>query len=182
MTSTPDVELRHYTDVDEAWETVISVYADIRAPLLHLPHYSVARFGERLSRHGAEPGWEAVIGWDQGEPAAFIYANSINADDRWWARMNTPLPTGITARPTVAVKELMVRDPWRKTGLSRQLHDSLLAGRSEEQVTLMVNPEAGDGKVMAIYSGWGYREVSYTQPSPDSPRLVAMIRAAHALV
>jgi hypothetical protein len=179
MTGTTSVEVRHYRDLDAVWETIIAVYADVRAPLLHLPHYSVARFGERLARHGAEPGWEAVVGWDGDEPAAFIYANSLTSDDRWWKRMLRPLPEEVTERSTIALKELMVREPWRKTGLSLRVHDDLLAGRSEEQVTLMVNPEAGDGKVKAVYEGWGYWKIGEQQPSPDSPKLAAMIRETH---
>ncbi|MFD0332213.1 GNAT family N-acetyltransferase [Streptacidiphilus monticola] len=140
----------------------------------------MARFGERLTRHGAEPGWEAVVAWDGDEAAAFIYANSLDgAADRWWTRMNDVPGPETTSLPTVAVKELMVRERWRKTGLSDQLHESLLSGRVEEQATLMVNPEAGNGKVMAIYDRWGYRPVSRVQPSPDSPPLVAMVRPVH---
>jgi hypothetical protein len=41
----------------------------------------------------------------------------------------------------------------------------------------MVNPLAGDGKVQALYESWGYRAVNSQQPSPESPRLVAMMRA-----
>jgi hypothetical protein len=37
------------------------VYAEVRAPLLHLPNYAVTAFGERLDRHGTEPGFTAVI-------------------------------------------------------------------------------------------------------------------------
>ena len=171
------VELRHYTDIHDAWQAIIDVYAEVRAPVLHQPHYSVTRFGERLARHGAEPGWEAVVAWDAGEAAAFIYANALaGPDDRWWLRMNELPQPEVANVSTVAVKELMVRQRWRKTGLSAQLHDSLLSDRPEQQSTLMVNPEAGDGKVMAIYTGWDYQPVSRVQPSPDSPPLVAMIR------
>lgn len=171
------VQLRHYTDVHDAWQAIIDVYAEVRASVLHQPHYSVTRFGERLARHGAEPGWEAVVAWDEGEPAAFIYANTLaGPDDRWWRRMNELPEPEVTSVPTAAVKELMVRQGWRKTGLADRLHDSLMGSRSEQQITLMVNPEAGGGKVMAIYTGWNYRPVSRVQPSPDSPPLMAMIR------
>ncbi|MEV7419582.1 hypothetical protein [Streptomyces sp. NPDC089919] len=65
-------------------------------------------------------------------------------------------------------------------GVSRQMHDRLLAGRPEPHATLMVNPTAGDGKVMRLYEGWGYREIGVVQPSPDSPWLVCMGRPVHA--
>lgn len=79
--------------------------------------------------------------------------------------------------PTLALKEMMMRVPWRKTGTSRRIHDDLLSRRSETQVALMVNPLAGDGKVHSLYETWGYRDIGKSQPSPDSPVLMAMVRA-----
>lgn len=172
-----DVELRHVLDAESVWRTLISVYADVRAPLIHLPHYSVERYSERLARHAAEPGWEAVIGYDAGEPVGYAYANALASDDRWWSRMTIPLPEGFTEISTMALKEIMVRSPWRGTGTARRIHDELLSQRSEQRVTLLVNPLAGDGKVQALYETWGYSAFNGQQPSPDSPALTAMIRA-----
>jgi hypothetical protein len=77
----------------------------------------------------------------------------------------------------VALKEIMVRVPWRGTGIARRIHDELLSGRAEEQVSLLVNPLAGDGKVKGLYESWGYREISAQQPAADGPVLAAMLRA-----
>lgn len=65
----------------------------------------------------------------------------------------------------------------RGIGVSRQMHDVLLTGRDEPHATLMVNPAAGDGKVLRLYEGWGYEEICVVQPSPDSPWLVCMGKA-----
>jgi GNAT superfamily N-acetyltransferase len=170
------IELRHATDVESVWSTLIEVYAEVRAGRLHEPNYSIERFGERLARHGSEPGWEAVIGYDGEEPVGYAYANTLAPDDRWWRRMTTPLPDGCTDRPTVALKEIMVRAPWRGTGVARRIHDELLAKRPEQQVSLLVNPLAGDGKVKAVYERWGYQQISVQQPSLDGPVLSAMLR------
>ncbi|AEW99120.1 acetyltransferase (plasmid) [Streptantibioticus cattleyicolor NRRL 8057 = DSM 46488] len=70
----------------------------------------------------------------------------------------------------------MVRVGWRKTGASRRIHDDLLAQRTEPQVSLMVNPQAGDGKVHALYETWGYTDVGPSRPSLDSPVLMVMVR------
>ncbi|MFD4814778.1 GNAT family N-acetyltransferase, partial [Streptomyces sp. NPDC058418] len=140
-------------------------------------HYSVERYGERLARHASEPGWEAVVGFDGAEPVGYAYINTLQPDDRWWRRMTTPLPPGCTGQPTVALKEIMLRVPWRGTGTARRIHDELLAARPEEQVSLLVNPLAGDGKVKALYEAWGYQEISAQQPAPDGPVLTAMLRA-----
>ncbi|TDO48239.1 hypothetical protein EV651_1235 [Kribbella sp. VKM Ac-2571] len=170
---TPDgIALRHSTVIDEVWSTLIEVYADVRADQLHLPHYSVERFGEQLARHASDPGWEVVIGYDTAEPVGFAYVNTLTPDDRWWRRMATPLPGGCAERSTVAVKEIMLRKPWRGQGIARLIHDELLRGRSEAQVSLLVN---GDGKVKALYESWGYEPISTQQPSVDGPVLTAML-------
>ncbi|MFD5781761.1 GNAT family N-acetyltransferase [Streptomyces sp. NPDC058220] len=175
---TPDsIELRHAIDIDQVWDTLIEVYAEVRTDKLHLAHYSVERYGERLARHASEPGWEAVVGFDGAEPVGYAYINTLQPDDRWWRRMTTPLPPGCTGLPTVALKEIMLRVPWRGTGTARRIHDELLAARPEEQVSLLVNPLAGDGKVKALYEAWGYQEISAQQPAPDGPVLTAMLRA-----
>lgn len=92
--------------------------------------------------------------------------------------MNSPAPARYARRDAAAVKEIGVTPAWRGTGVARQTHDALLAGRPEPSATLMVNPAAGDGKVMRLYEGWGYEEIGVVQPSPESPVLVCMGRAA----
>ncbi|WP_198681395.1 GNAT family N-acetyltransferase [Kribbella rubisoli] len=156
--------------------TLIEVYADVRADQLHLVHYSVERFREQLARHSSDPGWEVVIGYDDGQPVGFAYANTLTTDDRWWRRMTTPLPDGCTQTPTVAVKEIMLCNPWRGQGIALLIHDELLRDRAEEQVSLLVNALNGDGKVKALYESWGYEPISTQQPSADGPVLTAMLR------
>ncbi|MEY9887685.1 GNAT superfamily N-acetyltransferase [Catenulispora sp. MAP5-51] len=174
--SAGDIELRRFNDLAQARQALIDVYADVRAPLLHLPNYRVEAFAERLDRHAHEVGWEAVLGYDNGKAVGYAYSNTLTADDRWWTRMTEPLPEGYTTVPTMAVKEIGVRTPWRGTGAARRIHDELLAGRTEERATLLVNPLAGDGKVQGLYEAWGYTAFNSQQPSPGSPKLVAMIR------
>ncbi|WP_424710473.1 GNAT family N-acetyltransferase [Kitasatospora acidiphila] len=172
------MELRHYTELTlEVRRDLLAVYVDVRAPLLHLANYRVEAFAERLDRHAGEPGFEVVLGYDRGEAIGYAYVNALSPDDRWWKRMAEPLPAGFTALSTVALKEIGVRAPWRGTGVARRIHDALLAHRTEERVTLLVNPLAGDGKVQALYESWGYVSINAQQPAPESPRLIAMVRA-----
>lgn len=174
--SAGDIELRRFHDLAPARQALIDVYAEVRAPLLHLPNYRVEVFAERLDRHAGEPGWEAVLGFDNGEPVGYAYANTLTVNDRWWARMTEPLPEGYTAVPTMVIKEIGVRPPWRGTGTARRIHDELLANRIEDRAALLVNPLAGDGKVQHLYETWGYTAFNNQQPSPESPKLTAMIR------
>ncbi|MFE6056756.1 GNAT family N-acetyltransferase [Kitasatospora sp. NPDC056446] len=171
------VEPRHHTALaPEARRDLLDVYADVRAPLLHLPNYRADVFAERLDRHAAEPGFALVLGYDGDLPIGYAYGNTVTAGDPYWKRMTEPLPDGFTDAPVLALREIGVRTPWRGTGAARRIHDALLTGRTEGRVALMVNPLAGDGKVRRRYEAWGYREFNAQAATADSPRLAAMIR------
>ncbi|GGQ70290.1 GNAT family N-acetyltransferase [Kitasatospora griseola] len=171
------VELRHLTALTaQARQDLLDVYADVRAPLLQLANYRVEAFVERLDRHLADPGFGLVLGYRGGFPVGYAYGNTVDADDRYWARMAEPLPDGFTDAPVLALKEIGVRAAWRGTGTARRIHDELLAHRTESRVTLMVNPLAGDGKVRTLYGTWGYRAFNSQRAAPDSPRLTVMVR------
>ncbi|MGW4380113.1 GNAT family N-acetyltransferase [Kitasatospora sp. NPDC004531] len=171
------VEFRHHTALaGQTRRELLEVYADVRAPLLHLPNYRVAAFTERLDRHRADPGFELVLALDGGRAVGYAYGTTVDAGDRYWRRMAEPLPDGFTDTPVLALREIGVRPPWRGTGTARRLHDELLARRTEERVALMVNPLAGDGKVQAVYESWGYRAVNSQAATPDSPRLAVLLR------
>ncbi|MFE0460006.1 GNAT family N-acetyltransferase [Kitasatospora sp. NPDC058965] len=171
------IELRHHTALGvQTRQDLLDVYADVRAPLLHLANYGIEAFTERLDRHADEPGFELVLGYDGDVPVGYAYGNTVDAGDRYWKRMAEPLPGGFTDSLVLALKEIGVRIPWRGTGTARRLHDELLAHRAEDRVTLMVNPLAGDGKVQALYESWGYHAFNSQEPTADSPRLVVMVR------
>ncbi|MFE1171659.1 GNAT family N-acetyltransferase [Streptomyces sp. NPDC058773] len=177
---TAPVKLQHYAALPGVRQKLIDLYTDVRAELLHLPNYRADVFAERLDRHAAEPGWQSVIAYAGNAAIGYAYANTIQPDDRWWARMSTPVPALYTAAPAVAVKEIGVTTPWRGRGVARCIHDALLANRSERYATLMVNPAAGDGKVQRLYEGWGYAVIGEVQPSPESPVLTCMARSVRA--
>ncbi|GAA3012655.1 hypothetical protein GCM10020229_25000 [Kitasatospora albolonga] len=172
---TPD--LRHHTALTPAArQALLEAYADVRAPLLHLPNYALPAFTERLERHAASPGFELVLAHAAGVTAGYAYGTSVDAADPYWRRMADPLPPGFTDTPVLALREIGVRTPWRGTGTARRLHDSLLAARPEARVTLMVNPLAGEGRVLRLYESWGYREFNAQPATADSPRLAVMVR------
>lgn len=177
MTPAPAIALRTFTILDPVRGDLLDVYAEVRAPLLHLPNYAVTAFGERLDRHGGEPGFTAVLAYAAGRPVGYAYGNTIEHGDRYWQRISPTPADRYTEHPAVALKELGVSPAWRKTGTARRMHDALLAVRDEEHVTLMVNSAAGEGKVHDLYRSWGYRDIGRSQPSPASPVLTVMIRA-----
>ncbi|WP_369213443.1 hypothetical protein [Streptomyces flavofungini] len=80
-----------------------------------------------------------------------------------------------TGRRTCALSELMVLPSWRKTGTARRLHDALLAARTEERATLLV--DQGHPKVRALYEGWGWQVLGGLRPRIEhAPLFHAMLR------
>ncbi|WP_031080338.1 GNAT family N-acetyltransferase [Streptomyces sp. NRRL S-118] len=141
--------------------------------------YTVERFDERLTMYAARPGWTAVIGYENNEPVGFCFGVPLGPDTKWWTTMKDPLPVDFTnedGKRTVALNEIVVRKPWRGSGVAWQLHEAWLSQREEERVTLLVNPAAGDGAVQAVYEAWGYRKIGEQQPFPDSPVFAVMMR------
>lgn len=177
MASASAIELRSLTELDAVRGDLLNVYAEVRAPLLHLANYAVSSFGKRLDRHGAEPGFQAIVPYEGEYPVRYAYGNTIEDGDRYWQRTNPAPIEKYTAHAVLTLKEIGVCPAWPTTGVARRIHDTLLADRDELYVTLMVNEAAGDGKVHALYQSWGYEDIGQSQPSPASPRLAVMIRS-----
>lgn len=93
MTMAPATELRTFTNLDTIRGDLLDVYAEVRAPLLHLPNYAVTAFGERIDRHSTEPGFTAVLSYADKQPVGYAYSNTIEHGDRYWQR-TSPTPHG----------------------------------------------------------------------------------------
>ncbi|GAA2338573.1 GNAT family N-acetyltransferase [Streptomyces cuspidosporus] len=180
MTTSPaTVELRRYgrADLNAIRQPLTDVYAEVYSARLSDPFFSIERFEERLKGHVSREPWEVVIGWDGDEPVGYAYGSPLPPRSRWWAGMLEPLPEEMTREDgarTMALCELMVRQPWRKTGIAHRIHEELLSGRAEERVTLLVEPT--HPKVKALYESWGYENIGDQQPFPDAPVYATMLR------
>ncbi|GAB3943650.1 hypothetical protein GCM10029976_066580 [Kribbella albertanoniae] len=161
--------------------TLVSLYAEVyETEAATDPFFSIERYEGRLTGHSSRPSWEAVVAFDGGEAAGYAYAAALPPTTRWWDHMLNPLPPADTVEDgqrTLALFELMVRKPWRGTGLSTRIHETLLEGRPEERVTLLVEP--GHPKVKALYESWGYTNIGDQQPFPDAPIYATMLRPLH---
>ncbi|PIB03457.1 MULTISPECIES: GNAT family N-acetyltransferase [Streptomyces] len=180
---TMDVEVKHYTaeQLPEIRHIILDIHAEVRHGDFKLNNdfNSVERFDERLARYSSRPGFTAAVGWEGDEPVGFAFGITLGPDSTWWRSMTTPLPDGYTTedgKRTVALNEIVVRKPWRGRGVAWQIHEEWLARRTEQRVTLLVNPAAGNGSVQAVYEAWGYRTVGQQQPFPDSPVYASMTR------
>lgn len=151
----------YYTggSLQELRALLLNVYADVYAEdIATNPFFSVERFEERLEAHVAAGGWGCVVaevgggvGGEAGsEVAGFTY--------------------GFTARGDAATFKLcenMLREKWRKRGISRVMHDELVSRRQEARAELLVRRERP--RLRAMYETWGYERVGEQLPFPDAP-------------
>lgn len=178
------VDVVHYTaeDLPDIRQHILDTHVEVRRRDFGLtgPFYDVDRFDERLSAYASRPGWTAVLGYEDGDVVGFCFGTALAPDTKWWGSMLTPLPATLMAengKRTVALNEIVVRKAWRGRSIAWQLHEAWLTHRTEERVTLLVNPLNGDGAVQAVYEAWGYRKLGDQQPFADSPVFSVMLRS-----
>ncbi|HEY6312739.1 MAG TPA: GNAT family N-acetyltransferase [Streptosporangiaceae bacterium] len=130
-----------------------------------------ARFAERLPVHRRQPGFVLAEARNGGYLVGYAFGMPLRPSTSWWRQLTAPLPEKVTAEPpgrTFALVELVVRASWRRQGIGRDLHDLILAGRTEERATLTVLPAAAPAQ--RAFRAWGWRTVARTRgPEPDSP-------------
>jgi len=122
-------------------------------------------------------------GDEHGEPIGYAYAAALQPGARWWMYQLDPLPEDFTeenGHRTLALNQIMVRRPWRKKGIAHRIHEELLSGRTEERVTLLVDPR--NTGVKRLYEEWGYEHIGDQKPFPDSPLYATMVRQLKAPV
>lgn len=183
MASKPDpatVDLRfdHYlrSQLHDVWPTLVELYREIYAAELAQPFFSVERFEERLRSHSSVPGWECVVGRVDDVAVGYAYGFPFRRGGGW-SGLRTPVDPALTEETgnrTFALCEIMVREPWRKTGVAYAIHEELMGQRTEERAQLLVEPT--HPRVRALYERWGYTWVAKRQPFADSPVYDTMIR------
>ncbi|MET9734744.1 N-acetyltransferase [Streptomyces sp. NPDC006458] len=185
MTDTGSLKLLRTTDVEKYRRIFLDVHVEVRTEfgLMDSPFNAVDRFDERLTSYASRDGWGAVIALDgDEEPVGYIFGGPLAPGSRWWTSMRQVPPddfTRETGTRTFAVQEVLVRKAYRGTagaGVSRMLHETLLAERSEERATLLVDASRSDGRLRAVYESWGYRDIGPQQPFDDSPVFATMMR------
>ncbi|WP_051966888.1 GNAT family N-acetyltransferase [Kitasatospora mediocidica] len=156
---------------------LLAVYAEVyRDEAATDPFFSIERFTERLHAHARGSRWGCAFGEIGGEPVGYAYGFARTAAYRW-SGLLTPVPDAElteTDTRTFALCEVMVREPWRGTGIAHTLHEELMSHRIEERSHLLVEEE--HPKVRAVYERWGYRWMGTMQPYPDAPRYDSLVR------
>ncbi|WP_028476374.1 N-acetyltransferase [Nocardia sp. CNY236] len=76
---------------------------------------------------------------------------------------------------TFALSEIMIDEDRAGQGIAHALHDELLAGRTEERATLLVEPD--NPRAYRAYLRWGWSRRGELTPSwPDAPTFDVLIR------
>jgi GNAT superfamily N-acetyltransferase len=172
------LELIAYTSdqLESVRATLLDVYAEVYQDRLTEQFFSVREFDERLSSYAQAPTWRVVVAYQDGQPAGYVFGDALRPLGRWWQGCEPPLSDDFTRESgsrTVAVREIMVRRPWRGTGLSLDLHQAFLDQFDVERATLLV--ESSHDKVRRLYESWGYRWVASQPAVPDAPRMDALV-------
>ncbi|WP_438297806.1 GNAT family N-acetyltransferase [Streptomyces sp. HUAS TT7] len=174
------IDIRHYDHhhAAELRPLLLDVYAEVYAKAAETdPFAGVERFAQGLDGWSSRPGWTCTVGYDNDQAVGYAYGAPLPSDAKWWGGLLTAVPADVleeTGTRTYALSELMVRVPWRKTGAARRLHDALLAERTEERATLLVDQE--HPKVHALYESWGWTTLGDLRPRiPDAPLFHAML-------
>jgi GNAT superfamily N-acetyltransferase len=124
-----------------------------------------------------QPGFRLVLVFVCHQLIGFAFGVPMDVEADWWDGLLDPVTSDETSEypgRTFVVRELAVRLPHRRRGIGHYLHQSLLAERPEERVTLLVRPEAEAAH--AAYTAWGYRSLGRLRPDPEAPVYIAMIR------
>ncbi|MER8268067.1 GNAT family N-acetyltransferase [Streptomyces griseus] len=177
---TTPIAIRHYTatHAPALRPLLLDVHTEVYADAARTdPFASPDRFAEGLDHWTARPGWTCTIGYDGDQPVGYAYGAPLPPRSRWWSGLLTDVPGDVTTETgtrTYALSELMVREPWRKTGTARQLHNTLLDARNEERAALLV--DQNHPKVHALYQSWGWTTLGDLRPNlSDAPVFHAML-------
>lgn len=123
---------------------IVPLYEDVYADVLANPFDSTERFTERTRSFLSRPTFAMIVAYDGDEPVGQTYGSNLTSLGPW-DKMLTPLPDGFAdeygGTRTFGLTEIMVREPWRRQGIARRIHDMLLAGRPEERAILTSPPK-----------------------------------------
>jgi GNAT superfamily N-acetyltransferase len=161
-------------------DDLLAVHEDAHGELLDQPFYSTERFWERFENYSQHPSFVIATGRVDDALVGYAFGSALSADTTWWRGVqeaeNADL-TRETGHRTFAFREFLVRKSFQGKGFGHQLHNALLAGRTEERATLLVR---SDNPARALYLRWGWSQVAYLQPFADSPRFELMIKRLRA--
>jgi GNAT superfamily N-acetyltransferase len=160
-----------------------AVHAEVyRDPPYGLSAEDAARFSGRFRVQRRQPGFVLAEARSGDYLVGYAYGMPLRPSTSWWRHLTAPLPGDVTtehAGRTFALAELLVRAPWRRQGVGRDLHDLILTNRPEERATLIVAPAATAAQHAS--QQWGWRKVARTRDAgPGLPLADVLIKTLAA--
>jgi len=162
-----------------AWQEAL---ADIYAAVFTEPPYEegpeqVAHYAKSLPNEFTRPGFALTLAFASGTPIGFAYGFTMSADMPFWSLLTDPVgdhlpPAAAEQGRLFFMLELAVNPRWRRHGVGRMLHDSLIATREEEAAILTTRAEALPARALYLSRGW-IAAGSLTRPGhPDHDVLI----------
>ncbi|MFI5496706.1 GNAT family N-acetyltransferase [Actinoplanes sp. NPDC051859] len=175
----PDLKIEKFISVESSarLEDLIKIYVEVYSDQLDDPFFSAPRYRERLEGYSSRSGFSVALGYVDSNIIGYALGYTLPAGSGWWSGLRSRVPSDITAENgnrTFALNEIMVLEQWRRRHYARELHDALLADRSEERATLLVLP--GNTPACKAYKAWNWHKLGELKPFNDSPVYDAMIR------
>jgi GNAT superfamily N-acetyltransferase len=156
-------------------------FAGLHAEVYADPPYGQADDAElypgRFRVRRRQPGFMLTEARHGGYLVGYAAGMPLRPSTSWWRDLTAPLPAEVTAEypgRTFALTDLMVRAPWRRQGIARDLHDLILAGRPEERATVTVRPAAGAAQ--GAFRAWGWRKAGRMRPEGAGPVLDVLLK------
>lgn len=161
-------------------DDIAPVYEEVYAePPYNEGPRDVAHFIDRYHHEQDIRGFRLAVARHGQTLAGFAYGLPLSSSTAWWEGFSdTVLSEDFTREDghrTFVIMELAVRIPYRRQGLGRALHASLVDRNPAERITLAVRPEAIGAT--RLYAALGYQVVGLTCPWEGAPTYQCMIRA-----
>ena len=169
MTHATDVVLAHHTSsaAQSLLDELCDVYADAYG--VDPDGEKVSAFRDRATAQLDRPSFDLVTARADGRMVGFALGYALPANTFWWDGLTPEPAAGFATEDgtrTVVLSEIEVRQAWQGMKLGRQLHDGLLANRTEQRATLATGPGAEHAR--AIYSRWGWQSVGTVPGKPGA--------------
>ena len=174
----PEITLRLLGGAETAGSgaDVAALRAEVCGPPPHRSGGADGGFARRFGRQLRQPGFVLAEARHGGYLVGYAFGVPLRPATSWWRNLTAPLPEELTAElpgRTFALADLTVRAAWRRQGIGRDLHDLILAGRTEDRATAAIPVAAGPAQ--GAYQRWGWRKAARKHAEPPATALLDVL-------
>ena len=157
----PEVQLYGPEQAPALGERIWPIYRDVFADFEDIATWR----DDMFDRHAARAGYRLAVAADGDTIAGFGWGYVGERGQYWTDLVGQALPPSVT-REWVGghfeLVELAVAPPWRRRGLGRRLHDTLLAGVGRR--CLLSTDDDLEDPAVQLYLGRGWRKLGVLRP------------------